>query len=87
MGNEIEIFWTGNAYDFDGNAGRPGALHDTWRLADAQGFRVVRVRMTADGHKVRPFVPTPPTKEAEEKYEQYLKSGTQPEPTIKVKAE
>lgn len=91
MGNEIEIYWTGRTYDFDGNKGEPGELHDMWRQADAQGFRVVRVRGTADGHKPRQIVPTPPTKEAEEKYERYLESGElragkKPEPAIKVKA-
>lgn len=91
MGNEIEIYWTGRAYDFDGNAGEPGLLHDVWRQADAQGLRVMRVRGTDDGHQRRPFVPAPSSSEAEKKYEQYLatgakRAGKRPDPTIKVKA-
>lgn len=86
MNHDVEIFWNGRAYDFDGNLKLPfEILHDAWRQADAQGLRVVSVKGTDNGHAPRPFVPAPAGKDAEERYDNYLRAGKLSAPAINVK--
>jgi hypothetical protein len=69
----VDIYWNGRAYDFDGNQAKPNAdLHEVWLQVCTQGLRVGNVKGTDNGHVPREFVPKPPTKEDEAKYEAYL---------------
>ncbi len=74
--NDVEIYWNGKAYDFDGNLKLPfEILHDAWLQAHTQGLVVTRVKGTDNGHAPRPFVPAPVTKDAEKRYAKYLRIG------------
>lgn len=69
----VDIYWNGRAYDFDGNQAKPNPdLHEVWLQVYTQGLRVGNVKGTDNGHAPREFVPAPPTKDAEAKYEAYL---------------
>lgn len=86
MSNRVEIYWDGRTWDFDGNDRPPtDNLHATWLRAHELGFEVTGTNVTPAGHKPRAFVPSPPTRDAEAKYEDYLGKVTPTKTPIAVK--